>query len=326
MKRELFVCRGATVIGILAVVALTPCPAWGQFPDLSITGEGWVGPAFSRGDLVLFQMTITNEGSATAHDLRVVDTLPENTSYVSAGGGYIVQAGPTQVVMVRERLEPLEQFMVLIAIRVAEDAPLGVALENHAAVLCLDPELRYDNNEVAVPAVVWNPGSVTGTKTVSGQFTSGGEVVYTVVLSNPGPESQTDGVGDEFVDHMPGGVALVDALVIAGGGTVVADMAGNTVTWNGSISAGGTVTLEIRGTVTPAIENQGFVNVDSNGDGTYDAQRPTDDPSTPEPDDATMFELLILGAVPAVTGTGLIILVAVLLATGVALIQRLKSS
>jgi uncharacterized repeat protein (TIGR01451 family) len=313
-------------MGALTLATLSPRPAWGQLPDLSITGEVWVESTFSRGELALFHMIITNEGTATAHDVRLLDTLPEHTSYVSAGGGFVIQGGPTQVVTVRDRLEPLESFTALVAIRVADDAPLGAAVENYAAVLCIDPESRYDNNEVTVPATVWNPGVMTGTKTVSGQFFPGGEVVYTVVLSNPGPESQADGAGDEFVDQLPAGVALVDASVIAGGGAALADIVGNTVTWNGSIPAGGTVTLEITGTVTPAVDNQGFVNVDSDGDGTYDAQRPTDDPTTPEADDATVFELLFSAPVPAVTGTGLFILVLVLLATGVAFIQRLRSA
>jgi hypothetical protein len=160
---------------------------------------------------------------------------------------------------------------------------------------------------------------------VSGEFFPAGEVVYTVVLSNGGPGVQTDRPGDEFVDQLPDGLTLVDAWVIDGGGAAVADIAGNTVTWNGSIPAGESVTMEIRGAVTPAIANQGFVSVDSDGDGFYDGQRPTDDPDTPEPDDATVFELLILDAVPAVGGPGLVILTLVLLAAGFAIIQWVRT-
>jgi uncharacterized repeat protein (TIGR01451 family) len=228
--------------------------------------------------------------------------------------------------MIWDSIGPADQIVAEVTIQVDEDAPLGAQVENIAHVSCLDPETYFDNNEVTVTEIIGGFGSVTGTKTVSGQFVLGGEVVYTVVLSNAGPGIQADGAGDEFVDPLPPGVVLIDASVIDGGGTAVADIASNTVTWNGSIPPGGTVTLEIRGTVAPVIANQGFINIDSDGDGVYDAQRPTDDPTTPEPEDATLFQFLILSAVPAVSGTGLVILALALLATGFAIIQRVRSS
>ena len=92
------------------------------------------------------------------------------------------------------------------------------------------------------------PGAhVSGTKTVSGTFTVGGTVTYTVVLTNAGPSAQGDNPGNEFTDLLPASLALVSASATSG--TAVASVVSNTVTWNGAIPAGGTVTITIVATV-----------------------------------------------------------------------------
>jgi uncharacterized repeat protein (TIGR01451 family) len=137
---------------------------------------------------------------------------------------------------------------------------------------------------------------VFGTKTVSGVLSSGGSITYTVTLTNSGL-AQGDNPGDELSDILPSSLTLVSAAATSG--TASADLGTNTVGWNGTIPASGSVTISIQATVnaaTPAgtiVSNQGTINYDADGNGTNEANVFTDDPGEPGPADPTVF---VLGA------------------------------
>jgi uncharacterized repeat protein (TIGR01451 family) len=147
------------------------------------------------------------------------------------------------------------------------------------------------------------PGAiVTGTKTVSGTFSPGGTVTYTVTLTNGGGGAQADNAGNEFSDVLPASLTLVTATATSG--AAVPNVGTNTVTWNGGIAAGGSVTLTITATInagaTGTIPNQGSISYDANGDGTNDTSASTDDPGTVAANDPTSFGVT---AGAAITGT-----------------------
>jgi len=135
---------------------------------------------------------------------------------------------------------------------------------------------------------------VKATKTVAGTYKVGNNVTYTVTLTNSSGANQGNNTGNEFTDVLPAGLTLVSASVPAGNGTALATPATNTVTWNGSIAPGGSVPITINATIKPGtqgtlISSQGTVSFDSDGNNTNDATIPTDDPATPDPNDATRF-------------------------------------
>ncbi len=164
---------------------------------------------------------------------------------------------------------------------------------------------------------------VSATKTVSGNFTEGGAVTYTVTLTNNGTSSQPDNPGNEFTDVLPAALTLVSASATSG--TAVATIPTNTVTWNGSIAPlGGSVTITINALVTTggqAISNQGQVSFDADGNGTNETNAVTDDPNTAAPGDPTV---VIAGAplmadIPTLSEIGFAVLI--LLLAGAALVQ-----
>jgi uncharacterized repeat protein (TIGR01451 family) len=130
------------------------------------------------------------------------------------------------------------------------------------------------------------------TKTVSGTPNSGGTITYTVTLIGTGLV-QGDNPGNEFTDVLPVGLTLLSA--IASSGIAVADFGTNTVTWNGSIPASGTVTISIQAIVNAAsgaiISNQGTISYDSDGNGTNDVVASTDDPGLTGHANPTVFEV-----------------------------------
>jgi uncharacterized repeat protein (TIGR01451 family) len=136
---------------------------------------------------------------------------------------------------------------------------------------------------------------VTGTKTVSGDFSAGGAITYTVTLRNVGSGAQPNAATDELTDVLPSSLTLVSASASAG--SAVATPATNTVTWNGSIASGAAVTVTVQATVKAGtaagmpVSNQGTVRYDGNGDGTNEASTLTDDPGLPGATDPTVFKV-----------------------------------
>lgn len=167
--------------------------------------------------------------------------------------------------------------------------------------------------------------NVSATKTVSGFPVIGALATYTVVLTNSGPGTQGDNPGDEFTDALPATLALVSAR--ATGGTVVAGPGTNTVTWNGAIPPGGSVTITIEARVLPnaggtTIRNQGSAAFDADGNGTNETSVPTDDPRLGGSADPTDLAIGSAGVVPVLSRAGLLGLLALLGGIGVWVLGR----
>ena len=172
--------------------------------------------------------------------------------------------------------------------------------------------------------------TVSGTKTVAGSSTVGGTVTYTVTLNNGGPGAQPDNPGDEFVDVLPATLALVSATATSG--TAVATTGTNTVTWNGSISANGSVTITITATILPAaaghtVSNQGTAAYDADGNGTNESMAPTDDPGAPGNANPTSFAVQSVSVleIPTLSTLGLLLLALLLAGLAYGLLRRRKA-
>ncbi|HEX6095249.1 MAG TPA: Calx-beta domain-containing protein [Thermoanaerobaculia bacterium] len=157
------------------------------------------------------------------------------------------------------------------------------------------------------PAAFGDDG-VTATKSVGGSFIQGTNVTYTIVMTNGMAVTQNDNPGDEFRDPMPSGLLFVSAGVSSGTAVYLTTI--DTVAWNGSIPAGGSVTLTIVATIDPAvtgaISNQGQTFYDADSNGSNESSAVTDDPSTGTEADATSFSILqsgIVSATKSVSGT-----------------------
>ena len=170
--------------------------------------------------------------------------------------------------------------------------------------------------------------TVSATKTAGGGNTVGATVTYTVTLNNAGPGTQGDNPGDEFTDVLPADLALVSASATSG--TAVATTGTNTVTWNGSIPSGGSVTITITATILPsaagkAVSNQGTFVYDADGNGTNESSGVTDDPGVGGSTDPTTIAVAAAPSVleiPTLSAVGLAALALLLAAVAVALLLR----
>ncbi|MCU0292252.1 MAG: hypothetical protein MUF10_09740 [Thermoanaerobaculaceae bacterium] len=169
------------------------------------------------------------------------------------------------------------------------------------------------------------PANVTGTKTVTGTYVPHGHITYTVLLTNAGPGPQPDAVGDEFSDLLPSTLTATGATASSG----TALLAGNLVTWNGSIPAGHSVTITITATINlvaggTTISNQGTISYDSDGDGTNNVTRLTDDPVPPGASDPTVFLVTVVEPIPTLDWAGLAALILLLGGAAILLLRRLS--
>jgi uncharacterized repeat protein (TIGR01451 family) len=173
--------------------------------------------------------------------------------------------------------------------------PARIALGLLSVLSVIAPAALGDNN-------------VTATKSASGSFVQGTNVTYTIVMTNNMAVTQSDNPGNEFRDPMPSGLMFVSADASSGTAHYLTTI--DTVAWDGSIPAGGSVTLTIVATINPAatgmISNQGQTFFDADGNGSNESSRFSDDPSTATAADATSFLVLqsgIVSATKSVSGT-----------------------
>jgi uncharacterized repeat protein (TIGR01451 family) len=278
--------------------------------DLSLSKTDSPDPVLA-GALLTYGITVGNGGPSNASNVTVTDVLPAGTTFASltAPGGWScttpsVGAGGT-VSCANASLAP-GSASITLAVTVSGGLAGGSTLSNTATVASDTADPNGANNSATATTTVASPAAVSATKTVGGSFVPGGTVIYTITLTNSGPAAQGNNPGDEFIDILPAELTLVGAT--SSSGTVVANLLGNTVTWNGAIAVAATVTITITATISPAltglriISNQGQVNFDADGNGSNEASTLTDNPSLPGSQDATA--LAASGPVQAIPTLG----------------------
>jgi uncharacterized repeat protein (TIGR01451 family) len=298
--------------------------------DISLTKSDSPDPV-SPGGNITYTLTANNAGPSSPF-VTLDDTLPAGTTFVSLSSPadwscVTPNVGASGTVTCTRGAFGVGSADFTLVVQVDPSTAAGTVISNSASLTMpaavSDPN-PGDTNPTAETTVA-SAANVNGIKSASGTFQPGTNVTYSVLLSNNGPGAQGDNPGDEFVDVLPAGLTLVDA--IATSGTAAANVGTNTVTWNGSIAAGGSVIITITATITAAlgtpISNQGTVSFDADGDGTNETSRSTDDPAGSGSDDPTVF---VVGAqitdVPVLDWRGLVALVALLAALGVGWLRR----
>lgn len=288
--------------------------AVGESADPVARGSG-------SGNLV-YTITITQNGPSDASDvtLDLSSTLPAGVtidSVVPSTGSY---TAPTWTV---PALAATGSATLTVTLTVDGTTALGTDVITVGGTVTGAAEtlINTGDDSDSESTSVASPADVFATKTVEGLYRAGGNVTYTIVLTNDGPSTQLDNAGNEFVDVLPAELTLVSADATSG--STVATVATNTVTWNGSIPAGGTVTITIHATIDDdvipgaTISNQGTVNYDSDGDGDNEASAPTQGAGG----GATAFAIA-MPAVPALDAAGLAALLLILGVVGVIALRR----
>ena len=307
-----FATAGAAAAGTVAVTFTK-----GDFPDPVVASTG-----------LTYSFVASNGSGGALGPATVTDVLPAGTTFLSLNSpsvGWSCITPPVgttgTVTCSTASFAPGDSFLGY-NVTVDPSVPAGTVLTNTADLVVTDGSLGVITRSATTTTTVITPGAIIyGTKVVSsGSLTPGSALTYTVVLSNNGDSPQGDNPSDEFTDVLPAGLTLVGATATSGIATP--NVGTNTVTWNGSIASGASVTITINALIDPAvlpgttITNQGTISYDTDGSGDSESSTGTDNPATPEANpDPTSFVVASAPQIPTVNEIGLMLL-ALLLAMG----------
>jgi uncharacterized repeat protein (TIGR01451 family) len=298
--------------------------------DLSIskTGPSTVSP----GQTFSYTITASNAGPSAATTASWTDTLPPNTTFasLSAAAGWSCTTpavGAAGTVTCSNASFAPGSAMFTLDVTLANSVSAGTTISNTATIASSTGDPNGGNGSSTAGATVSSPATLSATKSVTGSFTPLGAITYTIVLPNTGASAQGDNPGDEFTDVLPAMLHLVSASATSG--TAVATIATNTVTWNGAIASGDSVTITVQATIDGAapngstISNQGSYSFDADGNGTNESTGLTDDPSIGGASDPTSFAVAIVPPVPALDPASLALLVLLLAVTASLVLRKL---
>ncbi|HSS76067.1 MAG TPA: S8 family serine peptidase [Thermoanaerobaculia bacterium] len=311
-------------------------------PSTISTISKTVAGSFIEGGTVTYTVTISNTGPFDQQDNpghEFVDVLPSQLTLVSATDGASpgtfsnsgntvnwdgsIPAGGSVTITITATINAGTALQTVTNQGTVNHDNDGNGISETAS-LTDDPSAGGASDPTSF--VVVSPSSVgTHTKTVAGTFSEGGTVTYTVTISNPSGNTQLDNPGDEFTDVLPAGLTLVSASATSG--TAVADVPNKTVHWNGTIAAGGSVTITFtaainNGTAGTTLCNQGTIFFDADGNGTNESSILTDDPSAAGATDSTCFVVASIAQVPALSTVGLTLLALLLLGGALLALRR----
>jgi uncharacterized repeat protein (TIGR01451 family) len=274
--------------------------------DLSITKTDGVA-SVAAGGSTIYTIVASNAGPSAVSGGTVTDTFPAGLTctWTCSGTGTCAAAGSGNIADT-VTLAAGNSVTYVATCNVSPSATGTIA--NTATVSSTTNDPNGANTSSTDTDSVTAPTTITGTKSVAGAFNEGSNVTYTIVLANGTPSTQLDNPGDEFTDVLPPSLILVSAN--ASSGTPVATVGTNTVTWNGQIPAGGSVTITIvatiaSGTTGVTISNQGTFAYDADGNGTNESNGVTDDPSAGGAGDPTSFVVGGILAIPTLDVLGL---------------------
>ncbi len=265
--------------------------------DLSITKTDGQTTVVA-GSMTTYAIVVTNAGPAAVTGATLTDSFPAaitGVSWTCAASAGSSCGAPSGTGDINEAVNVAAGGTVTFNAVATLSAVATGTLSNTATVAppggTVDPV--PGNNDATDVDDVLPPGAlVSAAKTVSGTFEAGGAISYNVVLTNGGSATQGDNPGDEFTDTLPATLSAVSANATSGTAVAV----GNTVTWNGSLAAGGSVTITIDATINAGtqgtvISNQGTVHYDADANGSNEASALTDDPGQPGASDPTVLSV-----------------------------------
>ena len=210
----------------------------GNDADL-VTGKTVDNNAPNEGDTIIYTLTLTNNGPAQATNLSITDLLPAGVTYVSddGAGAYVSGTGLWTIGTLNNGATATLNITATV-----DAGTSGSTITNTITVVSAD---QTDSNTTAddpsEDITVGNGADLITGKTVdNGTPNEGDTIVYTLTLTNSGPNQATN---LSITDQLPAGVTYVSD---DGAGAYVS----GTGLWTiGTLNNGATATLNITATV-----------------------------------------------------------------------------
>ena len=218
----------------------------GATADLRID-KSTVAPTFIQGDQITYDIAVTNDGPSDAVGVTVTDVLPAGVSYVSAtpDQGSCSHAAGTVTCNLGAIAAGMSANVELVVNADDDGTILNVASVSSPT----DPTDDDDDATVTVAPAA----DLAIVKTGDATATAGGEVNYSLTVTNNGP---SDATGVRAVDTLPAGTSLVSSLPAG-----ECSAAGEIVTCDvGDLATGASETFDLVVAVPFALAEQTLTN------------------------------------------------------------------
>ncbi|MFI2212474.1 hypothetical protein ACH47A_22570, partial [Streptomyces sp. NPDC020141] len=236
----------APITNTATVTGDDPDPVPGNNTDTSTTPPASVdlavdktGPAsVTAGGAVSYTITVTNNGPDNSTGWTLADPIPANlTNAATTTPGCTVAGGNLNCTG-----GPLANGASTDVTLTGNAAPNATSIVNTATVTGDDPDPNPDNNTDTVTTTVNRSADLAVDKSGPASVTAGGNVSYTITVSNNGPSGST---GWSLSDPIPAGLA--NAATTTAGCTV----AGGSLTCDGGpLANGASFNITLTGTAS----------------------------------------------------------------------------
>ncbi|HXU10682.1 MAG TPA: hypothetical protein VN898_01845, partial [Candidatus Binatia bacterium] len=197
----------------------------------------------AAGSNITYTISYSNTGNMNATGVVITDTIPTNTSFVSATGGGTLAAGVVtwNIGNVAAGASSSVQLVVAVTSPLAN----GTVITN--GTYSIDSTQTAPTSGAAVTTTVTSAPVVNISKTDSPDpVNAGSNITYTISYSNTGNMNAT---GVVITDTIPANTSFVSAT---GGGTLAAGV----VTWNiGNLAAGASSSVQLVVAVASPLAN-----------------------------------------------------------------------
>ncbi|MFP4394265.1 MAG: hypothetical protein ACLFTI_03295 [Anaerolineales bacterium] len=212
------------------------------------------GPTLALpGEYLTYTLEYGNPGLLPAEGVRLTDTLPVSTSYVTHDGPITFTTGSDWVAWEIGALPSQTTGVTFtLVLSVSADAQAGIFLENRAelASTSYDGDLTDNISRWRTPVGFDLSGATKRVNGASGLHVGvDTPVTYTIILPNAGPY---DADNVRVHDPIPTHTAYISNSAQSTGGDIAYLPATEAITWTGAVSGNHTVTLTFQVTVADA--------------------------------------------------------------------------
>ncbi len=200
--------------------------------DLAITKTDSPDPV-TAGEQLTWTLSVVNHGPSDATGVVVTDTLPAGVTFVSASSG-CTESGGTVTCTVGDLADGASATLDIV---VTVDPSTTGTLTNTASVSADQNDTDTTNDSDDEDTAVGTLADLSVVKDGPAQVSRGGQVTYTITVTNAGP---SDATGVTLSDPTPGGLTFVSATAPCGGGFPCA---------LGTLAAGASVSLTVTDSV-----------------------------------------------------------------------------
>src|SRR5438552_1160266 len=226
--------------------------------DLAIAMADSPDPVLA-GEMLSYEITVTNNGSNPANNVVVVDVLPTGTAFLTSTVPCAApESSPNTRTCTLGTLRPGEMRTFTIQVRVASGLVLASgadALNNTASVSADEPDPDTSNNRASTSTIVNDRADLRLTKDCKPDepLRAGGTATCQILVDNLGPsDARNVVVKDANVGNGPFTITSATFSPPVDGACALAD---GTITCNlGSEPAGGRTTILVSLTATEQVE------------------------------------------------------------------------